>query len=171
MWERLTDGSASSSSLPTPTSRDWKDGDPTEAVPTNGLLGRVIPRMLHTPTTGDTTPNYDHRASPGYTRDKPVPNLAAQIEDELLPTPISGKGGYPKDGTPGGNALVRQVDALLPTPGAWLGRRPENSTADSERAASRNHEGTRGKRSVELPDVLASLGDPTTPRSDDGNEP
>jgi hypothetical protein len=41
---------------------------------------------LHTPTTGDTNPSYDHRASPGYTRKIPVPNLAAQV-DELLPTP------------------------------------------------------------------------------------
>lgn len=41
---------------------------------------------LHTPTTGDTAPTYDHRASPGYTRAIPVPNLAAQVDD-LLPTP------------------------------------------------------------------------------------
>jgi hypothetical protein len=39
-----TDGSASSSSpnLPTPTSRDWKDGPPCDNVPTNALLGRVV---------------------------------------------------------------------------------------------------------------------------------
>lgn len=41
---------------------------------------------LHTPTTGDTAPTYDHRASPGYTRAIPVPNLAAQV-DAMLPTP------------------------------------------------------------------------------------
>jgi hypothetical protein len=36
--------------LPTPTTRDWKDGrDPSENVPSNGLLGRVIPRLLPTP--------------------------------------------------------------------------------------------------------------------------
>lgn len=36
--------------LPTPTSRDWKDGrDPSENVESNGLLGRVIPRLLPTP--------------------------------------------------------------------------------------------------------------------------
>lgn len=98
---------------------------------------------LHTPTTGDTSPSFDHRASPGYTRDKPVPNLAAQVEE------------------------------MLPTPGAWLGRRPENSMPDPERAASRRHDGPKGKRSFELPDAIAeigSLGDPTSQLSADGSE-
>lgn len=45
---------------------------------------------------------------------------------------------------------------MLPTPNAWLGRRPENAMADPERAASRDHEGTRGKRSIELPDAIAA---------------
>lgn len=32
---------------PTPTARDWKDGACAEAnVPTNGLLGRLAPRMM-----------------------------------------------------------------------------------------------------------------------------
>ena len=43
---------------------------------------------LHTPTTGDGSPRYDHRASPGYTRAIPVPNLDAQI-DALLPAPTA----------------------------------------------------------------------------------
>lgn len=30
----------------TPTSRDWKDGDPSPEAPTNGLLGRQAPRSL-----------------------------------------------------------------------------------------------------------------------------
>ena len=43
---------------------------------------------LHTPTASeDGQPKYDHRASPGYTRAKPVPNLAAQIAE--LPTPTA----------------------------------------------------------------------------------
>jgi len=62
--------------------------------------------------------------------------------------------------------LSRVVPTLLPTPNAWLGRRPENSTADPERAASRQHEGQKGKRSIELPDALAAevtlLPTPTT---------
>jgi len=47
--------------------------------------------LLHTPTATDKDgkPRYDHRASPGYVRNKPVPNLAAQIVDELLPTPVA----------------------------------------------------------------------------------
>lgn len=31
-------------SWPTATARDWKDGDPSPNVPTNGLLGRAVPR-------------------------------------------------------------------------------------------------------------------------------
>lgn len=45
--------SASTLSLPTPTARDWKDGDRAEAdVPTNALLGRWVAR-LPTTTTSD----------------------------------------------------------------------------------------------------------------------
>lgn len=42
--EPPTDGSGSSSSpnLPTPTSRDWKDGPPNGNVPVNALLGRAV---------------------------------------------------------------------------------------------------------------------------------
>jgi hypothetical protein len=56
-----------------------------------------------------------------------------------------------------GNASSSSDKGLLPTPGAWLGRRPENATADPQRASSREHDGTRGKRSWELPDALATL--------------
>lgn len=83
--ERVTEESASSSSLGTPTAQTGGDS------PEHGheLLGPQIQRqMLHTPTTGDTAPTYDHRASPGYTRAIPVPNLAAQVND-LLPTPTA----------------------------------------------------------------------------------
>jgi hypothetical protein len=118
MSERVI-GESGSSSLPTPASRDWR-GD-------NGRAG-TLPNLLHTPTTGDTAPNYDHRASPGYTREKPVPNLAAQIEDELLPTP-SGMGG-----------------------------------------GQTNRGGTRIDEPL-LGGIVRSLGDPTSPPSDDGNEP
>jgi hypothetical protein len=31
--------------LPTPTSRDWKDGGPVENVEENALLGRVVWRL------------------------------------------------------------------------------------------------------------------------------
>jgi DNA (cytosine-5)-methyltransferase 1 len=72
-------------------------------------------------------------------------------------------------------ALLDQDDAgvaLLPTPGAWLGRRPENASADPERAASREHDGIRGKRSLELPEALAAEVDTgkllPTPTTQDG---
>ncbi len=64
--------------------------------------------------------------------------------------------------------------AMLPTPSAWLGRRPENATADPERAASREHdgEGRRGDRSIELPDALAKLlPTPTTQDAANTNGP
>lgn len=52
-------------------------------------LANQVDVLLHSPTASDKDgmPRYDHRASPGYVRAKPVPNLAAQIVDELLPTP------------------------------------------------------------------------------------
>ncbi len=39
--------------LPTPTSRDWKDGPPCANVPDNSLLGRVIHNLLPTPAVND----------------------------------------------------------------------------------------------------------------------
>ena len=82
---------------------------------------------------------------------------------QLLPTPVTsdGRGLTDGDSREGGSSL-REIEELLPSPTAWLGRRPENATADPERAASRRHEGTRGKRSLELPDALAMLPTPTT---------
>jgi hypothetical protein len=101
----------------------------------------------------------------------------------LLPTPAAQEpGGTPerflerKNAVEGGTRTTPTFLALavqlLPTPGAWLGRRPENSYADPERAASRAHTtGRRGDRSVELPDVLALLsGESTNPPSDGGND-
>lgn len=58
-------------------------------------LANQIDSMLHTPTATDGSPRYDHRASPGYTRAIPVPNLDAQIA-ELLPTPKTPTGGSEK---------------------------------------------------------------------------
>lgn len=95
----------------------------------------------------------------------------------LLPTPNAGNfndGENPEEwlrrreelkalginGNGMGTPLAMAV-RLLPTPGAWLGRRPENATADPERAASRMHDGIRGKRLLELPDALALLPTPT----------
>jgi hypothetical protein len=83
---------------------------------------------LHTPTTGDTNPSYDHRISPGQKpRAKPVPNLAAQVSE------------------------------MLPTPDAWLGRRPSSASVDPTRVASRQHPGDRGRRPTTLPEALDPL--------------
>jgi hypothetical protein len=45
----------------------------------------------HTPVASDADgkPRWDHRASPGHVRKKPVPNLMAQIM-ERIPTPTAG---------------------------------------------------------------------------------
>jgi hypothetical protein len=102
---------ASSSLLPTPETGTTPNGHGRRGGrPGNGRQsGANLDALLATPTTGDTTPHYDLRISPGQKpRERPVPNLAAQVEDELLP------------------------------------------------------------RSTELPDVLASLGEPTNPPSDGG---
>jgi hypothetical protein len=95
-----------SSSLPTPNAMDAtkmvqkrsarehydREARLKAANPRLGELHKPLPvvlnELLHTPTTGDTAPTYDDRASPGYTRAIPVPNLAAQV-DELLPTPTA----------------------------------------------------------------------------------
>ena len=89
-----------SSSLPTPTAGDGKNARNRTSSRQPGSKhhdGVTLSDLFHTPTTGDTQPNYDHRASPGYTRAIPVPNLAAQVE-ELLPTPrttdANGKGKH-----------------------------------------------------------------------------
>ncbi len=54
LYERPTSAPATaapacSSSLPTPTARDWKDGAPCAAVEVNGLLGRAVWALLPTP--------------------------------------------------------------------------------------------------------------------------
>jgi hypothetical protein len=166
--ERATSVSVSSSLLGTPTAQTG--GDHPEAG--HELLGPQV-RRLHTPTTGDTHPSYDTRISPGQKpRSIPVPNLAAQVEEQLLQTPGASAAGYTsRSGDRKDEKLLAgQSKELLPSPGAWLGRRPENSMSDPERARSRQHEGKRGKRSLELPDAIASIGDHTPPPSNDGNE-
>jgi hypothetical protein len=144
MSERATSASGSSS-LPTPASRDWK-GD-------NGRAG-TLPNLLHTPTTGDTVPNYDHRASPGYTRAIPVPNLAAQIEDELLPTPRHE--GFDAGNHRGQPDSLNQTIRMLPT--------PKTPTGGSEARAGRKARGSGGE------DLAASIGELTSPPSEGGSE-
>jgi hypothetical protein len=86
----------------------------------------------------------------------------SRMAGALLPTPVTSDSRGLTDGdSREGGASLREIEELLPSPTAWLGRRPENATADPERAASRRHEGARGKRSMELPDALAMLPTPT----------
>lgn len=79
-------------SLPTPYAGMEHNGGTGNGYRTDLLPYAVKYQHLHTPTGSDTHPTYDHRASPGYTRAIPVPNLAAQVE-ELLPTPKTPTGG------------------------------------------------------------------------------
>jgi hypothetical protein len=162
MSERATVASGSSCwQLPTPSQSDgtgggvnprgWEAGRRSTGDGGASRL-RDVAKMLHTPTTGDTNPSYDHRASPGYTRAKPVPNLAAQVEDELLPTPRHE--GFDAGNHRGQPDSLNQTIRQLPTPTGrdWKG---ENQRADDSC----------------LPGALASLGDPTPEQSDDGSEP
>lgn len=54
--------------LPTPTSRDWKDGAPNDNVPTNALLGREVWKLGATTgppsPAGNTSPDDPHPPPP-----------------------------------------------------------------------------------------------------------
>lgn len=92
--------------LPTPTSRDWKDGPPCANVPDNALLGRVVHQLLPTPAVNDmgaayTPDQWDawtarmkaaHNNGNGH---GPSLNIKAQRID-MLPTPsvADGEGGH-----------------------------------------------------------------------------
>jgi hypothetical protein len=75
--------------LPTPTSRDWKDGACADAdVPTNGLLGRTVVReLLPTPRTSDTNGAGQHGQG----------GLDLRTAVELLPTPTAQAGKHSAD--------------------------------------------------------------------------
>ncbi len=95
----------------------------------------------------------------------------ATAAGKLLPTPRASdqnRGGGIDHGQ-GGPSLPAAAINLLPTPSSWLGRRPENASPDPEREASRQHEGERGKRSIELPDALAKITLLPTPSSEESD--
>jgi hypothetical protein len=126
-----------------------REFDSWDEVPGRSREGALLP----TPRTNDGTGTFP------LERPEDMDNLATRVHRHLLPTPTAsdsrGKSaGW--EGREGGPDLAAAVEPLLPTPTAWLGRRPENATADPERAASREHAGSRGKRSVELPEALAA---------------
>lgn len=144
----------------------------------------TIAALLPTPSAYESTPTPEFVEEVRENMDDPHKRLylpdrkwhaqrtLSRIVPALLPTPVVSDGRGLTDGdSREGGASLREVDALLPTPGAWLGRRPENATADPERAASRMNPGLAGKRSIELPDALAAAGlSPLlpTPTSEDG---
>lgn len=74
--------------MPTPTSRDWKDGGPVDGVEENALLGRVAWRLAATPIL--PTPSASDGAGGKVTR----------------------------GGARSGEALLGGIDRLLPTPRA-----------------------------------------------------
>lgn len=85
------------------------------ALPTAGSGGSAL---LHSPTASDKDgrPRYDHRASPGYVRAKPVPNLAAQVIDELLPTPTTDDASNVTRASGEYQSLVRSLGDLTNQP-------------------------------------------------------
>lgn len=139
-----TDASESSSLLPTPSAY--------ESTPTDEYSEEVREHLLDT-----------HRRLYLPGRKWHSQRTLSRMAGALLPTPVVSDGRGLTDGdSREGGASLRELEGLLPSPTAWLGRRPENAMADPERAASRQHEGARGKRSLELPDALAMLPTPTT---------
>ena len=147
----VTSGSGSSSLLQTPN----QNSDHSTQYSQGGYP--LLHQLLHTPTTGDTVPNYDHRASPGYMRAIPVPNLAAQIEDELLPTPRHE--GFDAGNHRGQPDSLNQTIRMLPT--------PKTPTGGPEKRAGRKARGLGGE---DLEASLRSLGEPTNPPSEGGSE-
>jgi hypothetical protein len=165
-----------SSSLPTPQQNyDGRSSEAWEAAKTRaaakhqageyakgtgppGMMDLQRAVMLHTPTTGDTNPSYDHRISPGQKpRARPVPNLAAQV-DELLPTPDATHGR--KDSRTA-RLLPGVVDELLPTP----------QTSDSDRGPDYAKATRDGSGGDDLTTRMARLrGGHTPPLSNDGLE-
>ena len=142
--------------------------------------------LLPTPSSAESTPTPELVEEIQDNMDDPHERLylpgrrwhsqrtLSRIVPALLPTPnasdeAGGEGQSRADrqertkGRTGGFAL-KDLDHILPTPNAWLGRRPGNAAADPTRIASREHEGMRGKRSLELPEALAQMqGEPLLP--------
>lgn len=100
----------------TPTSRDWKDGmDPSEEVPTNGLLGRQAPRSLPN-VSGSLNPAWvEHLMGfpPGWT-DLPgwkAPNVKGAWKRN---SPIAGPPVPPKPSTTGKPRARRKASTVVP---------------------------------------------------------
>jgi len=123
--------------LPTPTSRDHKDGDAhsCQNVPVNGLLGREV-HMLPTPSSGGdsggphgirggswpTPQSQDAKHSGHGTSDKDRDLLSVEVVGRMLPTPHSSMSTGPgRQGREGGDNLQTAVDgSLSPDWVSWL---------------------------------------------------
>lgn len=111
----------------------------TLALPTDATDGSASRFLLPSPSASESTPTEDF-----------VEEVRENLDDPHKRLYLPGRKHHSQ------RTLSRIAPALLPTPSAWLGRRPENAMADPERAKSRENEGERGKRSVELPDAIAA---------------
>jgi hypothetical protein len=111
----------------------------TLALPTDATGGSASEFLLPSPSAQESTPTEEF-----------VEEVRENLHDPHKRLYLKGRKWHSQ------RTLSRIAPALLPTPSAWLGRRPENAMADPERAKSRENEGERGKRSVELPDAIAA---------------
>ena len=85
---RLTHVDLFSGILPgaSPSQQDGQDSGRSPSAKTSRSVKKssgLGSGLLHTPTTGDNHPNYDHRYPSGKMRPSPIPNLAAGIEEGI----------------------------------------------------------------------------------------
>lgn len=96
--------------LPTPLSRDWKDGRPVDGVPVGSVLGRVVWSLLPTPVASGWEYSDEDLAKRREMGRAPLLSEAARElaigrRPALLPTPRATRGGS-----------STESQALLPTP-------------------------------------------------------
>lgn len=111
-----------SSLLGTPTGRDWKDGIPQAAVPTNALLGRQVWALLPTPVVNDMGESigadawdeWAARQAAADGRSAPHGKSLAIEAARLLPTPTHNV-------TTGPSNAGREGSPNLQTQLAWIG--------------------------------------------------
>lgn len=135
--------------LPTPTARDWKDGQYCPNVETNGLLGRTVWELLPTPTAGNPNDGEDlgsweerrqRNLAKGYNGNGQGVPLAIAVQ-KLLPTPKKSDGDrggdwrrYQGPQSQGGrrsnlidaaDGLAKGITEPVLTPGASSGQRSD----------------------------------------------
>ncbi len=100
--------------LPTPTARDWKDGEPCGAVEENALLGRVAWRFPSDPLTATTDGGLTTPSTRTLT-DSSGPTDAERT-GRLLSTPRTSDTNGAGEHGDGGPDLRTVATRLLPTP-------------------------------------------------------